>query len=79
MRRPGPYHRSCHLATPLILRVIIQLLVDDFRDYFNRLDTDFNAHQEMFGAECVDSVKRQKEIEAADTLTLDEYLARYYA
>ena len=54
-------------------------LARDYRDYFAGLDADFNAHHEMFAAESTDSVKRQAEIEAADTLSLDDYLARYYA
>jgi glutamate--cysteine ligase len=54
-------------------------LATDYRDYFAGLSPDFNAHQQQFAAESVDSITRQARIEAADALSLDEYLANYYA
>lgn len=54
-------------------------LARDYGDYFRSLDTQLNAHAATFAAESAASVQRQAEIEAADTLSLDEYLARYYA
>ena len=54
-------------------------LAADYRDYFAGLDADFNAHHAALEEERGASVKRQQDIEGADTLTLDEYLERYYA
>lgn len=54
-------------------------LAADYRDYFSGLAPEFNAHQQQFVAESIDSLARQAQIEAADMLSLDKYLADYYA
>jgi len=54
-------------------------LAGNYRDYFAGLSDDFNQHNALLQAEAADSLQRQKNIEAADTLSLDEYLAMYYA
>jgi glutamate--cysteine ligase len=54
-------------------------LAAGYRDYFAGLAPEFNTHQQLFAAESIDSLARQAQIEAADTLSLDEYLADYYA
>jgi glutamate--cysteine ligase len=54
-------------------------LARDYKTYFDGLEPEFNGHHEIFAGESKASVGRQAEIEAADTLSLDEYLERYYA
>jgi glutamate--cysteine ligase len=54
-------------------------LARDYRDYFRNLAPEFNAQHAVFEAESLASHKRQSDIEVADKLSLDEYLARYYA
>ncbi|MCP4276140.1 MAG: glutamate--cysteine ligase [Gammaproteobacteria bacterium] len=54
-------------------------LATDYRDYFSGLAPEFNTHQQQFAAESVNSLARQTQIEGADKLSLDEYLADYYA
>ena len=50
-----------------------------YRDYFADLSNDLNQHAEMFSAEAEDSLKRQQEIERTDSISLDEYMDRYYS
>ncbi|MGI9292130.1 MAG: glutamate--cysteine ligase [Gammaproteobacteria bacterium] len=54
-------------------------LAGEYREYFSGLETEFNSHHAIFSAESEKSLERQAEIEAADTLSLDEYLTQYYA
>lgn len=54
-------------------------LASNHRDYFLGINDDFNQHMQMLEQESADSLQRQKDIEAADTLSLDEYLDKYYA
>jgi len=54
-------------------------VASNYRDYFLGINDDFNRHLEMLKKETQDSLQRQKEIEAADTLSLDDYLDTYYA
>jgi glutamate--cysteine ligase len=54
-------------------------LASGFSNYFAGLATDFNNHHEILVKEAEASLQRQADIEAADTLELDEYLERYYA
>ena len=54
-------------------------LARDYKSYFAGLEPEFNGHHDMFAGESEASVVRQAEAEAADTLSLDEYLTRYYA
>jgi glutamate--cysteine ligase len=49
------------------------------RDYFASIAQPNDASSERFRQEALDSLQRQKEIEAADTIGLDEYLAEYFA
>jgi len=53
-------------------------LANNYRDYFLSMNDDFNQHLAMLKTETIDSLQRQKEIEAADTLNLDDYLDTYY-
>ena len=54
-------------------------LASNYREYFLGLGDDFNQHLGELEQESVASLDRQREIEAGDTLSLDEYVARYYA
>ncbi len=54
-------------------------LAHRFRDYFRGIGDDFNQHLAELQQESETSLQRQREIEAADTLSLNEYLDRYYA
>ena len=49
------------------------------RDYFAAIAQPDAVSSERFHQEAVDSLQRQKEIEAADTIGLDEYLQQYFA
>ncbi len=49
------------------------------RDYFRSLVALPVARQLEFEREAVDSLQRQRDIEAADEITLDEYIARFFA
>jgi len=49
------------------------------RDYFERLRPLTTARREEFEHEAARSLDQQAAIEAADVLTLDEYLERYFA
>lgn len=48
------------------------------RDYFASIAPLREARDKQLRLESVDSKQRQKDIEAADTITLDEYLQRYF-
>ena len=48
------------------------------RDYFASIAPLGEAQAEMFEQETMDSIQRQRDIEAADEISLDEYLERYY-
>jgi glutamate--cysteine ligase len=50
-----------------------------YREYFRGLADEFNNHRSLLLREAAESVQRQKELEAADELSLDEFIARYYA
>ena len=54
-------------------------LAGNYRDYFLNLPDDFNPRLAMLEDESAASLERQREIEAADALSLDEYVAKYYA
>lgn len=54
-------------------------LARDFNDYFSSLSPEFNAHNSVFEVESQLSVARQAEIEAADDVDFDTYLARYFS
>jgi len=49
------------------------------RDYFASIAQPDDASNERFRQEALDSLQRQKEIEAADTIGLDDYLKEYFA
>ena len=49
------------------------------RDYFGSIAPLRDAPAKMLADEAVDSIRRQQEVEAADDITLDEYLQRYFA
>lgn len=51
----------------------------DYRDYFLSLAPLPAERQTMFENEARDSLARQADIEAADSIGFDEYLANYYA
>jgi glutamate--cysteine ligase len=54
-------------------------LATNYREYFLGLGADFNQHADMLARESHESLQRQLDLEAADSLSLDAYLARYYA
>jgi glutamate--cysteine ligase len=47
-------------------------------DYFSAIASLDEARKREFEREAVDSIRRQREIEAADNISLDEYLQRYF-
>jgi glutamate--cysteine ligase len=49
------------------------------KDYFASITQPDDAANERFRQEALESLQRQKEIEAADTIGLDEYLKEYFA
>ena len=49
------------------------------RDYFAAIAQPDAVSSKRFHQEAVDSLQRQKEIEATDTIGLDEYLQQYFA
>jgi glutamate--cysteine ligase len=49
------------------------------REYFLSLGPELNQHRELLATEARESLLRQAQIEAADVLDFDEYLARYLA
>ena len=48
------------------------------RDYFASIAPLREAQEIRLRQEVADSVQRQQEVEAADDITLDEYLQRYF-
>ena len=50
----------------------------DYRDYFKSLAPEMNTHWSMLAEESELSVQRQAEVEAADNVDFDEYLAAYF-
>jgi glutamate--cysteine ligase len=50
-----------------------------YRDYFADLSEDLNQHAAVFADEATDSIARQQEIEQTDSISLDEYISRYYS
>jgi glutamate--cysteine ligase len=50
-----------------------------YAEYFQALPTDMNAHQNMLFDESRDSLRRQAEVEAADTVSFDAYLEQYFS
>ena len=51
----------------------------DYREYFAGLADEFNSHSQSLRDEAGASLQRQKELESAEQLSLEDYLARYYA
>ena len=49
------------------------------RDYFRSLAPELNRHRELLETEAETSLAKQAQIEAADDVPFDEYLARYLA
>ena len=54
-------------------------MASTYRDYFSGIAAEFNGHSELLVKEAAESLERQHAIEAADEMSLDEYLAHYYA
>lgn len=53
-------------------------VANDHRDYFASIAPLSNERNSEFAREVADSIRRQSEIEASDTIGLDEYLAGYF-
>ena len=49
------------------------------RDYFNAITPLSVDRQQQFAAEAKESIERQRQIEASDSISLDEYLATYFS
>lgn len=49
------------------------------RDYFASITAMSEQQHEQFSREAADSIEHQREIEADDNISFDEYLANYYA
>ena len=54
-------------------------LAQSHRDYFASITQPDDASSERLRREARESLQRQKEIEAADVIGLDEYLQHYFA
>ncbi len=54
-------------------------LAESHRDYFASIDPLADERFQALEQEAVDSVERQRKIEAADDIDFDEYLRRYFA
>ncbi|MFW2403858.1 MAG: glutamate--cysteine ligase [Gammaproteobacteria bacterium] len=50
-----------------------------YRDYFGALPDDMNAHHQPLIDESRESLLRQADVEAADTIDFDAYLERYFS
>ena len=48
------------------------------RDYFSSIAPLGDAKADAFATEATDSLQRQEAIEAADAISLDEYLEQYF-
>jgi glutamate--cysteine ligase len=53
-------------------------IAKNHRDYFASITQPNKASLEQFRQEAEDSLQRQHEIETADSISLDEYLADYF-
>ena len=64
----------------LILSMTIALAsAAGHRDYFNAITPLSADRQQQFATEATESIARQKQIEASDSISLDEYLATYFS
>ena len=54
-------------------------IANGHRDYFAAITPLSAESQAHFEQEASESIARQQEIEASDTITLDEYLATYFS
>ena len=54
-------------------------MANRYRDYFTGIAAEFNGHKDLLTSEAAESLLRQREIEAADEMSLDEYLSLFYA
>jgi len=52
---------------------------ESHRDYFKRITALTEARRTELTNEAIESLQRQRDIEAADDIGIDEYLARYFA
>jgi glutamate--cysteine ligase len=50
-----------------------------YRDYFLQMGREFNVHADLLAEEAARSLQQQRDIEAADSMKFDDYLATYYA
>ncbi len=53
-------------------------MAESHRDYFASITQPDHASSEVFRQEAAESLRRQQAIEAADSISLDEYLADYF-
>jgi glutamate--cysteine ligase len=51
----------------------------NYREYFDGLAAEFNTHQAMFEQEATASLAKQRELEAADDVSLEKYIQHYYS
>jgi len=51
----------------------------DYADYFLAMPGDMNSHHEVLTDEARESLRRQARIEAADDISFEDYLARYFS
>jgi len=54
-------------------------MANTYRDYFNGIAAEFNGHHDLLVKEAAESLQRQQQIESADDMSLDDYIARFYA
>ena len=55
------------------------VMANTYRDYFQGLAGELNSHRALLEQEAAVSLQRQRDLEADDELTFDEFVARYYA
>lgn len=51
----------------------------EHKAYFLELYSPNESRQDEYAAEAAESLRAQSQVEASDTLSFDEYLARYFA
>ncbi len=54
-------------------------MAQSHKDYFASTAQPDDAASKQFRTEALESLQRQKDIEASDSISLDEYLAQYFA
>ncbi|MGI9309563.1 MAG: glutamate--cysteine ligase [Gammaproteobacteria bacterium] len=54
-------------------------VAETYRDYFGSLATEHNSHFAQFSEEATESIERQRAIESADNISLEQYMKKYFS